>query len=454
MRKTILIFLAVIIASCFMSFNAIGEQVNEETRKHLASGVSAVEAAASPKDLLAAVEEIKMAIKISPVWPEAHLALAKVLAAINKPVGAIKELNRYLELLPDAPDRGNVRSDIKRLEETRAIAKKIGMSGLAFASLSDGIYVMHVMPGSKIEKAGFKRGDKIIRINEREVSGISIYDFLKIIEEGIETKIPSIGRNIARMQGVVRDGGKPFLVTIVRGGENFGFVCQQDIFKVTSYEIEDAEFEEEVLRSKIPVVAVFWANWCPPCRNFIPVVEDTAGAYSGKVKFVHINIEENRENAEKFKIQAIPTTIFFKDGNAVDSFKGSNSEELKKKISDIENLKASPVPLQEGKKIEYGEQKPGSTFSPAVKRQTGPIGMAVKAVADGFLVMAIKPGFPAEKAEIKIGDLIVWIDGQDVKGASMQKFLGALDGTPGTEINIDIMRKGEKYRFILERSAP
>ncbi len=82
-------------------------------------------------------------------------------------------------------------------------------------------------------------------------------------------------------------------------------------------EVNDAGFEEMVLKSEVPVLVDFWAPWCGPCRMVAPVVEDLAQEYDGRVKFVKVNTDDNIETAVTYGIRSIPTLLVFKDGEPV-----------------------------------------------------------------------------------------------------------------------------------------
>ncbi|HWN99039.1 MAG TPA: thioredoxin [Blastocatellia bacterium] len=79
-------------------------------------------------------------------------------------------------------------------------------------------------------------------------------------------------------------------------------------------EVNDASFENEVLRSRQPVLVDFWAEWCPPCKMLAPTVESLAEKYQDKLKVVKLNVEEGVESSSRFGIKAIPTLILFHDG--------------------------------------------------------------------------------------------------------------------------------------------
>jgi len=88
-------------------------------------------------------------------------------------------------------------------------------------------------------------------------------------------------------------------------------------------ELNDKNFEEEVLKSDIPVIVDFWAEWCAPCRLVGPIVEELAGEYAGKVKVGKLNVDLNSQSSMSYGIRSIPTLLFFKDGKPVDQILGA-----------------------------------------------------------------------------------------------------------------------------------
>ena len=88
-------------------------------------------------------------------------------------------------------------------------------------------------------------------------------------------------------------------------------------------EISDNNFDEEVLKSDLPVLVDFWAPWCGPCRAIAPVVEELSAEYEGKLKVAKCNVDDNPKTPSKYGIRAIPTLIIFKGGNVSEQITGA-----------------------------------------------------------------------------------------------------------------------------------
>ncbi len=91
-------------------------------------------------------------------------------------------------------------------------------------------------------------------------------------------------------------------------------------------EVNDTEWEQEVLQSDQPVLVDFWAPWCAPCRMLAPTVEQVAKKFQGKAKVLKMNVDDNLENPAKYGIRGIPTLILFNKGQEVERRVGIPSD--------------------------------------------------------------------------------------------------------------------------------
>lgn len=94
----------------------------------------------------------------------------------------------------------------------------------------------------------------------------------------------------------------------------------------------DQNFQQEVLKSEMPVVVDFWAPWCGPCRLVGPTIEELAKEYAGKVKVGKMNVDENQEPSGTFGIMSIPTVMVFKGGQPVKAAVGAQSKDAYKRM--------------------------------------------------------------------------------------------------------------------------
>ena len=87
--------------------------------------------------------------------------------------------------------------------------------------------------------------------------------------------------------------------------------------------VTDENFDAEIMKSEVPAMVDFWAEWCGPCRMVGPVVEELATQYQGKVKIAKMDVDKNRQTPAKFGIRNIPTLLFFKGGQLAHTIVGA-----------------------------------------------------------------------------------------------------------------------------------
>ena len=92
-------------------------------------------------------------------------------------------------------------------------------------------------------------------------------------------------------------------------------------------EVQDQNFDQEVLKSETPVLVDFWAPWCGPCLAVAPTLEDIAGEYEGKLKIAKLNVDENANSPVTYGVRGIPCMILFKEGKVVETLVGNQPKD-------------------------------------------------------------------------------------------------------------------------------
>lgn len=98
-------------------------------------------------------------------------------------------------------------------------------------------------------------------------------------------------------------------------------------------EVNEKNFEKQVLKSSVPVIVDIWAEWCGPCKQYAPTIEEVSKDYDDKIRFVKIDADESQEMLEKYdmSVTSIPTTLFVENGTIKDMLHGAVSKDVLKK---------------------------------------------------------------------------------------------------------------------------
>ena len=90
--------------------------------------------------------------------------------------------------------------------------------------------------------------------------------------------------------------------------------------------LTDKNFNDEVVKSAVPVLVDFWAEWCGPCKMIGPIIDEMATEFAGRVKIGKVNVDDQQQLAGQFKISSIPTLLLFKGGQVVEQMVGARSK--------------------------------------------------------------------------------------------------------------------------------
>lgn len=300
-------------------------EIPENIKDYILKGVESLESSKTSSDIETAYTLFTKAVEITPNYPDAHYFLGKTLSLMQgNTERAIKELNLYIQLYPEAPDKEQINNEILELEKLADLKKNSYLMGISLVELSDGIYVHRVSPNyPSFGRRGvpIKTGDKIIKINDTDISGFSLQSVLKVFaDDSLNTD-------------------KPRKIIVVRGGEEHGL----DMYKRnTDFEPIIKDLGEEDLASMIknaskPLIVFFISDWCNECQYYFNdrSIDRPTYTYNDDITFIYANIDERNSLAKEFGVEKYPTLHFYKNGKLVDKIIGYEGDLYREKADDL-----------------------------------------------------------------------------------------------------------------------
>lgn len=223
-------------------------------------------------------------------------------------------------------------------------AKFIGLEN------NEGAYVSSVLKDSPAEKAGLKIGDVILEVNGKKIKSPSeLISFVRMHNLNEELNL-LVARGDKRftLKVILSDAGSIPNVEIVKS--------QPFSFASSIVDIDPNSFEREVLSSTKPVLVYFYAKWCPPCKNFVPVINEVTNQYADRFKVVAVDVQKNESIAKSYGIGGIiPSVILFNNGKEFEKiFRVSSKKQIDNIFSKFSSLSEEKVEVFAGLGKEEG----------------------------------------------------------------------------------------------------
>jgi len=292
------------------------QEIPVAIKDKILNGINYLENSKTPEDIDKAVKEFTEAAAMAPEYADVHYYLGKTLSLMQGNAGkAVKELKKYLELFPDAPDNVKVKDEIKELEEIINAKRKSSLLGAEFVKTSDGIFVRYVYPFSPANRQ-LKIGDKIAKLNRKAIINSSLHEFFKLVDDFRNNEIPA---------------------TIIRGGNSIEIVINKSIKPIDENikELGEEDLNGLITESEKPLVVVFWTIWCGPCIKYSLILKDLAKEYGNAITFISVSLDENKNIEKEFEIVQFPATHFYKNGELLGKIIGNNKDMIKEKITSL-----------------------------------------------------------------------------------------------------------------------
>ena len=317
-----LVFVLVFVSSVSLKAQ---QEIPDNIKDILLKGINAVDSAKVPADVDRALDYFKEVNKLAPDFADVHYYLGKTLSMLEGNTrNAVKELKKYLELYPDAPDKENVEADIKRLEEDSKTNRKSALLGVKLMSLPDGVYIKSLdnksihRVSARVQKLYV--GDKILKVNGEDVTGLNLQQVLNKIDS----------QSSENIKLTITRTGSPIDINISKA-----FYDRMAPFSLKQLGEEDLNMI--IKESKVPVIVLWGTGNCTECLKYYSKLATVLMKYKEGLQGLEVDIEENKMIGDEFDIakETVPVVSFYKDGKLVDKIIGFDKDLFEEKVEEL-----------------------------------------------------------------------------------------------------------------------
>jgi uncharacterized protein (TIGR02145 family) len=310
------------------------QEIPDKIKDKIVAGINALEMSKVPEDMYKAVSIFSEAAAITPEYPDVHYYLGKTLSMVQgfgHAEKAVNELQKYLELYPEAPDKEKVKDEISQLEEVIKLNNFSSLMGYSLIKLSDGIYVRQVNPnfplvgigsgptrlGGNMTRVPISAGDKIAKINNVDIKDFSIPAVMKLINED--------------------SASNKYYVTIMRGNSlspAYQFSKGEKKYSSVINDLAGENLSSLISRTKTPLIVFFVSDWCKLCNDYFECHTYTCptAKYKDSISFVYANVNEYTYIPKEYGVVQTPSVFLFKDGKLFDKIDSYDPGLFDKKV--------------------------------------------------------------------------------------------------------------------------
>jgi thiol-disulfide isomerase/thioredoxin len=298
------------------------QEIPDKIKDIMLQGITAIDSAKVPADVDKALVLFKEAAKLAPDFPDVHYYIGKTLALMQGNTrNAVKELQKYLKAYPNAADKESVLADIAKLMDALKARHETSLVGVDLFSLPYGIYVERVY--SKSLQSGdwrlqrLREGDKILKINGDDLSGLSLNDVLNKIDDASSGNVT---------------------LTAQRNGKSFeATIALEKASEIKWRELGEDDLNEIISDSEKITIVLWVTDNCNDCLKYYPPLSDILEKYDSKIHNVTVNLDKNKMIGDDFGINKNETPVIglFKKGILVEKIVGFNQAQFEEKVEAI-----------------------------------------------------------------------------------------------------------------------